>query len=367
MGTPWYATMKIVEQDFEYIYLHLKPTEKAAWQNSTILITGCAGFLGFYLLSFLTNYGEKLGIKKIIGLDSFLLGRPHWLDKLCLHEKLLSVYPFNIATNDISTIPGSKEANFVFHMASVASPTYYRQYPLETLDANVLGLRRLLDFYRDKVLRGFVFFSSSEIYGSPDAANIPTREDYNGNVSPIGPRACYDEAKRFGETLCYVFGTKYHMPITVVRPFNDYGPGMQVTDKRVPADFAAAIMKNQDITVFSDGTPTRTFCYIADATLGYLKAALYGKYDFFNIGTSQPELSISQFAELCQKAGQEITGYQGKILYQTAPEKDYLCNNPLRRCPDTHKAEILLDFCSHIQPQEGFRRYLQFLKEEHEQ
>ena len=359
--------MKIVNQDFQYIYDQLTPAEKQALHNSTILITGCAGFLGYYLVSFLVNYGEKLGLKKIIGLDSFLLGHPRWLDQLSQGNKILAVHAFNIATGAIEEIPGSQEATYVFHMASVASPTYYRQYPLETLDANVLGLRRLLDFYQKKQLRGFVFFSSSEIYGSPDAAHIPTQEDYNGNVSPQGPRACYDEAKRFGETLCYVFGTKYRMPITIVRPFNDYGPGMRLTDKRLPSDFANAIMAGRDIAIFSDGTPTRTFCYIADATVGYVKAAVYGKFDFFNIGMSQPELSVAQFAKLCQQAGQENTGYRGQIIYQTAPEKDYLRNNPQRRCPATQKAAELLGFRAQILPQDGFKRYLQFLKEESEE
>ena len=146
-------------------------------------------------------------------------------------------------------------------MASIASPSFYRKYPIETLDANIWGLRRLLDFYCEKNIRGLAFYSSSEIYGDPTPENIPTPETYRGNVDCQGPRACYDEAKRFGETMCYLFHQKYNMPITIIRPFNNYGPGVRLNDARVLADFANAVRQNKDIVMFSDGSPTRTFCY----------------------------------------------------------------------------------------------------------
>ena len=123
-------------------------------------------------------------------------------------------------------------------MASIASPMFYRKYPIETLDANIWGLRRLLDYYMEKEMKGFLFYSSSELYGDPAPEAVPTSEDYNGNVCATGPRACYDESKRFGETMCMLFAQQYGMPIGVVRPFNNYGPGMKINDKRVPADFA---------------------------------------------------------------------------------------------------------------------------------
>ena len=125
--------------------------------------------------------------------------------------------------------------------------------------------------------------------GTPSPEFIPTPENYNGNVAAIGPRACYDEAKRFGETLCYLFAKTYNLPVTIVRPFNNYGPGMRLDDKRVPADFGGAVSENRNITLLSDGTPTRTFCYVSDAIIGYLKALLYAKFEFFNIGIDKPE------------------------------------------------------------------------------
>lgn len=150
-----------------------------------------------------------------------------------------------------------------------------------------------LNFTKKNKSMDFYFFSSSEIYGDPIQSEIPTNEEYRGNVSCIGPRACYDESKRFSETMCYLFANKHNMPIGIARPFNNYGPGMSINDKRVPADFVKSIVENKDIEIFSDGTPKRTFCYISDAICGYLKILLYGKFDYFNIDIDKNEISIN--------------------------------------------------------------------------
>jgi nucleoside-diphosphate-sugar epimerase len=189
------------------------------------------------------------------------------------------------------------------HGASIASPTFYRKYPVETLDANIWGLRHILDLYRGRdTLKGLLFFSSSEIYGDPDPSAIPTPETYRGNVSCHGPRACYDESKRFGETMAWVYAQQFGMPITVARPFNNYGPGMRLGDKRLPADFALAVTEGRDLVILSDGTPTRTFCYVADAVAGYLLCLLHGSYDYFNIGIDKPEIMVRELAEIYRKA-----------------------------------------------------------------
>ena len=167
------------------------------------------------------------------------------------------------------------------------------------------GLRNLLDSYKNcNTLKSLVFFSSSEIYGDPDQDNIPTEENYRGLVSCTGPRACYDESKRFGETLCYVFRNQYDLPITIVRPFNNYGPGMNINDKRLPADLAACVIQNKDIVILSDGTPTRTFCYVSDAIIGYIKALNSSIKTEFNIGKSSPEISVLEFANEFRKIEQ---------------------------------------------------------------
>jgi UDP-glucuronate decarboxylase len=340
--------------------------QREKFQDSTVMITGCAGFLGFYFLQYLVRYARQLGLRKVVGLDTFILQRPAWLDSLAgRFPQTLQLHAFNISTDDLSGIEGAAEADFVIHMASIASPVFYRQYPLETVDANVWGLRRLLEALRpSKRLRGFLFFSSSEIYGDPDPVNVPTNENYRGNVACVGPRACYDEAKRFGETLCYIFAKSYGMPLTVVRPFNNFGPGMRLGDGRLPADLAKAVLEGQDIILLSDGSPTRTFCYISDAITGYLLALLFGQFDYFNIGAERPEIRVRELAEIYRDAGMEIYGYRGSIRHQNSGDSEYLVDNPGRRCPAIGKARTILGFNPEVLVHEGVRRYLKFLADE---
>jgi UDP-glucuronate decarboxylase len=328
------------------------------FESGTILITGCAGFLGFTFSHYFAHLPQ---VRRIILLDTFLLSRPDWLAGLALDPRV-SVHQFDIARDDLTAIPGAAEATHVLHMASIASPFFYRKYPLETVDANIWGLRKLLDFYRGRnSLRGLLFFSSSEIYGDPEASRIPTDEEYRGNVSCLGPRACYDEAKRFGETLCEIFADREGVPIRVVRPFNNYGPGMSPADRRLPADFAQAILSGKDITILSSGTPTRTFCYVADAVVGYLLALTHSEFDVFNIGTETPEISIRQFAEICASKGKLVCGYAGAISFGKSEDREYLANNPERRCPNINKARRVLGYAPEILVEQGVEQFLKFL------
>lgn len=352
-----------LQQDLEYTYQKLTETERDKLSDSTLLITGAAGFLGYYWTRFFERFQKELHLKRVICLDNFMLGKPKWISQQGL-ESVLLWQSFDVIRDDIGGMPYAGEADFVIHMASIASPTFYRKYPIETLDANVWGLRRLLDYYKDRPIKGLLFFSSSEVYGNPVAEAIPTQEDYCGNVSATGPRACYDEAKRFGETLCALFSQAYHMPICVVRPFNNYGPGMSLEDRRVPADFAKCVLKGQDIRILSNGSPTRTFCYIADAVAGYLKALLYGAYDYFNIGIETPEVSMQELAEIYRAAGRRLFGYQGAVTYAVSEDRHYLTDNPQRRCPNITKARTILGYRPEIEVEEGVARFLGFWKEE---
>lgn len=349
---------KILSEDLNYIFKNFDNKEKL--NESNILLTGCAGFLGFYFLYFFYYYLKELGIKSIIGLDNFKLGKPKWIDNI--KSSKVKIRNFDIIKDNINEIENVNNVNFVIHMASIASPTFYRKYPLLTVDANIWGLRRLLEYYKDKNLKGFLFFSSSEVYGDPSDEFIPTPEDYRGNVSTIGPRACYDESKRFGETLCYIYSKQFNIPITIVRPFNNYGPGMKLDDKRVPADFVKAVFENKDIVIYSDGTPTRTFCYIADAILGYLKVLTFGNFEIFNIGIDRPEISIKQLAEIYVQKGRKILNYKGNIRFDKPLEKEYLIHNPSRRCPDIHKAQQLLNFYPSYYIEQGVERFIEFVK-----
>ena len=336
-----------------------------AFENKTILITGFAGFLGYYLTHFFLQ-ALDLGttIKSLVLLDNFMLRTPGWISRLSDRGAKIHVESIDVANNSLAPVIRKYAPDYIVHMASIASPSYYRKYPVETLDANVWGLRHLLDASRDLSLSGLLFFSSSEIYGDPPSDAIPTVEDYRGNVASMGPRACYDEAKRFGETLCYVFAETYKLPICIVRPFNNFGPGMSVDDKRAPADLARAVLRNEDIVLYSDGSPTRTFCYVADAVVGYLKALTHGKFDYFNIGMDGPKVSVRDFAEIYQRVGKAMLGYTGSVRFEKPIEKSYLIHNPMRRCPDMSKARRVLRFEPEITTEEGVRRFLTHLKEE---
>ena len=209
-----------------------------------------------------------------------------------------------------------------------------------------------------------MYFSSSEIYGNPDKKNIPTKESYNGNVSCLGPRSCYDEAKRMGETLCYVFNKVHNLQTRIVRPFNNYGPGLSIHDKRLPADLAKNILKNKDIAIFSDGTPTRSYCYISDAIIGYLNTLVHKKFCVLNIGNNSEEVSVKKFTKIFTSVAKKYLNYQGKITFIKSKEKEYLTNNPKRRCPDINLAKKIINFNPRIKLYEGIKKYLIFLKNE---
>jgi UDP-glucuronate decarboxylase len=354
----------IIDEDLNYIF-HSLGRDNINFKDSQILITGCAGFLGFYFMHYFAEYGDILGINKVIGLDNFTLGFPDWLGKEKFKKKeKFEIRDFDIARDKIESIQNYEQINFVIHAASIASPTFYRKYPLRTIEANVWGLKSLLEAYKNSTfLKGFLFFSSSEIYGDPSSFEIPTKEDYRGNVSCVGPRACYDESKRFGETLCFVYNETYKMPITIARPFNNFGPGMNINDKRLPADLANCIVENKDIVIFSDGTPTRTFCYISDAIIGYLKCLTFGSFNTFNIGIDGPEISVEDFCNLFILSGNKNFNYNGVIIKKQSTDLNYLTDNPNRRCPNIDKAREILDFQPSISVFSGVDKYLRFLKE----
>lgn len=351
---------KILKEDMEYI-LNGISDQKSKFENSNIFITGCCGFLGYYFLNFFDFYKKELKINSIVAVDNFQIGRPKWVEKI-IENGNIELQEFDIIKGNLSKIIRNKKNSFVIHMASIASPIFYRKYPIQTIEANIWGLKVLLDDYKNTSLKGFLFFSSSEIYGDPSPENIPTPETYRGYVNTIGPRSCYDESKRFGETICYEYAKEYKMPITIARPFNNYGPGMKLSDQRVPADFAKSVLNDQDIIILSDGKPTRTFCYVADAMIGYLKVLLHEQFDVFNIGIEKPEISIRELADVYVQVAHKLFGYGGKVIYKISSDKNYTTDNPSRRCPIIHKAEKMLGYSPRIYIEDGVQRFLEFLK-----
>jgi len=324
------------------------------FSGKKILLTGAAGFLGSQFISYFLALNDSRILPEpctLYCLDNFMRGVPDWLAQF-EDRGDLKIVEGNIVVQ--KTFPVS---DFIIHAASIASPVYYRIHPIETMDANVIGLRNLLEFVKNTGCESFLFFSTSEIYGDPSPENIPTPETYRGNVSCTGPRACYDESKRYGETLCVNFWQQYGTPVKIARPFNNYGPGLKITDKRVLPDFFRDVLAGKDINLLSDGKATRTFCYISDAITGYLLILLSGyNGESFNIGTEKPEISMLELA----KKVIAISEKKLNVTYQQSDDKQYLTDNPQRRCPVIEKAKTMLGYSPAISLDEGLQRTYEF-------
>lgn len=357
---------EILKSDLDFIYSAISE-ELDLLAGKKILLTGGAGFLGYELSHLLSQVGDQ-DHRQPIDLtiyDNFIRGSKAWLKKLSYRSNI------NLIKHDI-TKPMPEDANdfdYIIHAASIASPAYYRKFPIETIDANVNGLRHLLDYAKKRLdinnpINGMLFFSTSEIYGDPSPNAIPTPETYRGFVSCTGPRACYDESKRLGETLCVNFTNQFGVPVKIVRPFNNYGPGLDIKDKRVIPDFVRNILDQEDIVILSDGKASRTFCYVADAICGYLKVLVNGRSgESYNIGTNKPEINMKDLAEKLAMIGRHFFDYKGKVVFEESAEKDYLVDNPNRRCPDITKAKKELSYVPKVTLDEGLQKSILWYKE----
>jgi nucleoside-diphosphate-sugar epimerase len=349
----------VVREDLDHVTGALAE-EFGRMAGKRLLIAGGAGFLGYYLVQSVLRWNAR-GAGRPIALtvyDNYARGVPLWLSALG-NDGSVSLVRHDITRPLPADIP---DFQYVVHAASIASPVFYRKYPIETMDANVNGLRSLLEYARRQQrtgapLDGFLFYSSSEIYGDPTPDNIPTPETYRGNVSCTGPRACYDESKRYGETLCVNFAQQHGLPVKVARPFNNYGPGLKISDRRVLPDFARDVLAGRDIVMRSDGSPRRTFCYVADAVIGYYKILARGRPgEAYNVGVEAPEISVAELAEKVAALGRELFGYRGRVIRKV--DADYLVDNPERRCPVIAKAREHLGYEPTIPLDEGLRRSL---------
>ena len=356
----------IVRQDIESI-AHRAASELDALAGREVLLTGGAGFLGYTLVHLLGQVGESDGRPpiRLTIYDNFSRGHKPWLNELAERPHI------RLVDHDITRpLPASMPRfDYIIHAASIASPIYYRRYPIETIDANVNGLWHLLDYARARadsgaMIAGMLFFSTSEIYGDPSPDAIPTPETYRGFVSCTGPRACYDESKRLGETLCVNFAAQHGVPVMMARPFNNYGPGLSINDRRILPDLARNVLDGEDLVLLSDGRATRTFCYVADAVVGYVKILVKGQPgEPYNIGTESPEVSMRDLAERVATLGSELFGYRGNVSHQTSDDRAYLTDNPNRRCPDITKARTTLGYEPEVTLEDGLRRSLIWYRE----
>jgi len=311
-----------------------------------ILIAGGAGFIGSHLSKRLIREGHT-----VICVDNLLTGNKNSI------ESLLQNSNFMFIEHDITKPLANIPVDAVFHLASPASPNHhsklsYHALPMETMLANTLGTLELLKF-SEKNKAAFLFASTSEIYGDPLVH--PQTEEYRGNTSPIGPRSVYDEAKRFGETLTAYFWRSRNLDARIARIFNTYGPHMLVEDKRMIISFINQALKNKPITVFGDGTQTRSLCYVDDLVDGLI-LLMWGKEtssQVVNLGNPE-EHTVLEYAQLVK----QLTHSTSEILFsETLPTDD-----PKKRKADIGKAQKLLNWNPRVSLKEGLAKTIEYFK-----
>ena len=312
-----------------------------------ILITGAAGFLGSNLCDRLIAEGHQ-----VIGMDNFITGSPDNLAHLAGDQN------FSFIRHDVSNfifVPGELDA--VMHFASPASPNPispfgYLNLPIQTLKAGALGTHNTLGVARAFKTR-FILASTSEIYGDP--LEHPQTEEYWGHVSPIGPRSVYDEAKRFAEALTMAYHRFHNVDTRIVRIFNTYGPRMHVDDGRVVPNFLQQALNGQPLTIYGDGTQTRSFCYLDDLVEGIYRLLLSDEHQPVNIG-NPVETSILEFA----KTINELTGNKAGIIYKDDARGE---GDPQRRQPDISRAKAILNWDPEFNLEEGLMKTIPYFKE----
>ncbi len=304
-----------------------------------ILVTGGLGFLGINLCKLLIEQGEE-----VICVDHF---------GCCKKENygVAKKLGIRIIRHDINK-PFKIRGNIdqIYHLASRASPINYQKFPLETALTGTIGTKNLLDLAREKKCR-ILFSSSSEIYGDP--LESPQKEDYWGNVNPVGVRSCYDESKRFGETLMMLYHQEYNLDVKIVRIFNSYGPGLRVADGRIISNFINQVLSNKEITIYGDGSQTRSFCYVKDTIDGMYK--MMNSENFMgpvNIGSDE-EYTIIEVAKIIKK----LLNSNAKLIFKKQPTDD-----PYKRKPDISLAKKRLNWQPKIDFEDGLKITIEYFK-----
>ena len=247
--------------------------------------------------------------------------------------------------------------DYIIHLAGIPSPVYYKQFPLRTIYLNSELTRELLEISKKNKSK-FIFFSSSEIYGNPFPQFIPTKETYLGNVSSISDRSCYDESKRMGETFTYIYKNNYNLDAKIIRPFNFYGNGMRFNDERIIPRFFNQSYKNKDLTVFSNGKQTRSYCHILDAVVMIVKIIFKGNKFVYNVGNPSEEINAEMLANKILKITQNKNVKINKIPY---PE-NYPSDEPKRRCPSINNFKTEFKFSPKINLNEGLKYFNEYAR-----
>ena len=339
---------EIFTEDIKIIAEELREFHKEL-EGKTVLIAGGKGFLGTYFTNVLIKINETLSKPmKIIVLDSLITSK----DK---EDNSNIVF----LQQDISdNFELSYDIDYIIHAASIASPPTYRKFPIKTVDVNYQGTRNLLEIAKEKRIRSMLLLSSSEIYGDPEV--FPTPESYVGKVSCTGPRACYDESKRLAETISILYFQQHQTPIKIARPFNVYGPYLNLNDGRIIPDFMNTAIKKSEIIIHSDGTPTRSFCYVSDAISAFFKL-LFSEHNgmIYNVGNDE-EVSVKEVAKMIQK----IMNKSIDIKMIESDDPNYTKDNPQRRCPDLSLIKNSVKYTPKINLEDGLKRiYKWYMRE----
>ncbi len=304
------------------------------------LITGVAGFLGSHLADKLLVEGHE-----VIGLDNLITGAPDNISHLLGHER------FTFERHDVTEyLYVADDIDGVLHFASPASPVDYLNYPIQTLKVGSLGTHKALGLARSKGAR-FLLASTSEVYGDP--AVHPQPESYWGNVNPVGPRGVYDEAKRFAEALTMAYHRYHSVDTRIVRIFNTYGPRMRPNDGRVVSNFIVQALRGEPLTIYGDGSQTRSFCYVDDLIDGIYRLFRSDRIEPLNLGNPN-EFTINQLAEIVL----HVTGSDSSIEHRALPKDD-----PKVRQPDTSAARELLGWKPRVELREGLEKTVEYFKE----
>jgi len=303
-----------------------------------VVITGAAGFIGSHLAETLLDRDYA-----VIGIDNLLTGDTANISHLANRD-------FSFIKHDVTNyIYIEGPVDFVLHWASPASPIDYLELPIPTLKVGALGTHKALGLAKAKGAR-FVLASTSEVYGDP--LEHPQKETYWGNVNPVGPRGVYDEAKRFAEAMTMAYHRYHGLNTKIVRIFNTYGPRMRVNDGRAVPAFMSQALRNEDVTVFGDGTQTRSFTYISDLVDGIIKLMLSKENDPINIGNPR-EMTIKEIAETIIR----MTGSKSRIIYKDLPVDD-----PKQRRPDITRARTLLDWEPKVDLEQGLVKTIDYFR-----
>ena len=329
--------------------IDVKKLEKSKIKN--ILVTGCSGFIGNYLLNSLLSNKIKNNFK-IYGLDIIkpkIFSYNNKKNNLCFYKKnLFKIKNFKL----------DKKIDLIIHLAGIPSPSFYKAKPIETFYLNSEVCKIFLEFARFNKSK-FVYFSSSEIYGNPDSKNIPTKESFEGRVSSISDRSCYDESKRAGETYTYIYKNLYNMNCNIIRPFNFYGNGMKQNDKRVIPQFFTTALGKKKILPFSNGRQTRSYCHIIDAIPQIINVCFFGKKFVYNIGNSSEEINALELAKKIKK----IINNKSIIIKNIPYPASYPSDEPMRRCPDISNIKKEFNFKPEISLDLGLKLFYDYARD----